>query len=123
MRKTGPLTKKQWRIVRLLAETGWGNARLAEQLGLAEGTVVNQVNFILAKKGCENRTELVSRYLRKREALAAKKAAAEIDALQNRLLRMLTPVQEPNGIHLKDGNYIELPSGRTFTIKNGVEVE
>jgi DNA-binding NarL/FixJ family response regulator len=56
------LTDRERDIVRLIAE-GCSNAQIADQLGLAEGTVRNHISTILAKCGLEHRTQIAVRYL------------------------------------------------------------
>lgn len=58
-----PLTSRELDVLRLIAE-GYSNARIAEVLHLAEGTVKNHISVILQKLGARDRTSAVLRALR-----------------------------------------------------------
>ena len=53
-----PLTERETEILRLMAG-GYSNKEIANSLGVAEGTVKNQVSNILSKMGVRDRTRAV----------------------------------------------------------------
>jgi DNA-binding NarL/FixJ family response regulator len=53
-----PLTPRETEVLRLLAG-GYTNREIAEALGIAEGTVKNQISSILSKLGVRDRTQAV----------------------------------------------------------------
>lgn len=56
-----PLTCLERRLLRHSAQ-GWENKRIAQELGLNEGTVRNGLSRVFQKLGCENRTQLALYY-------------------------------------------------------------